>query len=104
MRMGCFTFAGEGSSMRSAFFYTIIAVLALSLNACAHDNEERILADNPAALSSSMISSSSGSYAMAVTPQNSGNGYVRQNDCADGVNDIITHLELLMAQNKNVAE
>lgn len=79
---------------------TTILAASLSLCACAHEQEERLFADNPAALSSSSISSSTGSYAMAVNAAPSNGGVVRQSDCAENVNDILTHLELLMAQNQ----
>lgn len=86
--------------MRSALF---IVIASLSLCACAQD-DKRLYADNPAVLSSGVsagASSSTGVYAMGVATPSSQGTYVRQADCADGVNDAITHLEQLMAQSQH---
>ena len=79
------------------FIKTLFIITSLSVCACAHE-EARPLASTSSLLSST--SSSSAVYAMNVPTGQTGGTVVRQEDCAQGVNDVLTHLEMLMAQNR----
>lgn len=78
------------------FIKILVIVASLSVCACAHE-DARPMASTSSLLSST--SSSSGVYAMNVPAGQTGSTVVRQEDCAQGVNDVLTHLEMLMAQN-----
>lgn len=80
---------GVFNQMRLGFI-TLSAVIALG--ACSHQPEERLYAENT-------VSVSSGTYAVSGSGPLSSSA-APSNPCAENFDDVISHLENLMAKNK----